>query len=167
MKALAVVGYKNSGKTTLVARLVAAFKAQGYRVGTCKHEGGGHPVTGDTPNTDTWRHRQAGADVTLLASATETVLRQYQAVEPSLELLLEQLAQAKPVLDLVIVEGWKRSTLPKIVMVGADKIEEMTNVVAWVQNCQSSSIAVGQEQVYDRDDIEALVLLIKSRVLHE
>lgn len=167
MKAVAVVGYKNTGKTTLVTRLVAAFKAEGLRVGTLKHEGGGHDIAGDTPHTDTWQHRQAGADVTLLASPTQAVLRQHYETEPPLEQFLQQLNGVEPALDLILVEGWKHSDLPKIVLVCNEKIERLANVLAYAGNCKESSIAVGLEQVYDREDIEALVRLIKDRVLHE
>ncbi|TCP52389.1 molybdopterin-guanine dinucleotide biosynthesis protein MobB [Tumebacillus sp. BK434] len=163
MKAVAVVGYKNTGKTTLVARLVAAFKADGLRVGTLKHEAGGHDIPGDTPHSDTWQHRAAGADATLLVSPTQAVQREYYASEPPLEHFLAELAD----LDLVLVEGWKSSDLPKIVLVSGGKIERLTNVIALAGNCKDSSIAVGQEQVYDREDIEALVQLIKEHVLHE
>ncbi len=165
MKAVAVVGYKNTGKTTLVSRLVAAFRAEGYKVGTCKHDGG-HDLELDTPHTDTWKHRQAGASATLIASRSQAALYMYEQ-EPPLADLLHRLSSAVPDLDLVIVEGWKGSDLPKIVMVGEEKIERLANVIGYAANCKESSIAVGQEQVYDRGDIDALVRLIKHRVLHE
>jgi molybdopterin-guanine dinucleotide biosynthesis protein B len=165
MKAVAVVGCKNTGKTTLVSRLVAAFKKEGYRVGTCKHDGL-HDFEIDTPGTDTWKHREAGADVTLIASKSHAAMRVYYQQEPPLDAFLEQLSRKELGLDLVIVEGWKRSDLPKIVLLGPEKIERLTNVIAYAGNCKESSIAVGDERVYDRDDLEALVQLIKDRVLH-
>ena len=67
MRVFGVVGWKNNGKTTLVERLVAYLTAQGYRVSTVKHAH--HEVDLDQPGKDTWRHRQAGADEVVLATA--------------------------------------------------------------------------------------------------
>lgn len=163
-KVISVVGYKNTGKTTLVSKLVAAFKAEGLRVATCKHDGG-HDFTLDTPGTDTYKHRQAGADVTLIASRTHAAMQVYYEQEPPLDDWLAKLSDPALALDLVIVEGWKRSDLPKIVLLGPEKIERMTNVVAFAGDCRFSSIAVEGAEVYDRNDVAALVRLLHARVL--
>jgi len=160
-----VVGYKNTGKTTLVAKLVAALKAEGYRVGTCKHDGA-HDFEIDREQTDTWKHRQAGADVTLIASKTHAALQFFYQEEPALDAWLEQLSRPELGLDLIIVEGWKRSDLPKIVMLGHEKIEQLSNVIGYVIDCKGTLIAEGYAEVYDRDNVEALVDLIKTRVLN-
>lgn len=166
--AFAVVGYKNTGKTTLVARLIAAFQQEGYRVGTCKHDGG-HDFEYDQPGTDSWQHREAGAAVTLLASRTKAVLGMFYGdqsrPEPELGAWLDQLSEPQHGLDLIIVEGWKRSDLPKIVLLGSEKIERITNVLAYAAVCKASLIADGPQQVYDREDIDSFVQLIKERVL--
>lgn len=110
MKAFGVVGYKNSGKTGLVERLVVELTRQGLRVSTLKHAH--HHFDLDHPGKDSFRHRAAGAHQTLVASshrwALMTELR--GADEPPLTALLAQLA---PV-DLVLIEGWKRDGHPKI-----------------------------------------------------
>ena len=61
MKRIHIVGRKNSGKTTLVADLVAHLTANGHRVGTIKHTHHQHEL--DTPGKDSHRHREAGAAV--------------------------------------------------------------------------------------------------------
>lgn len=160
-----VVGYKNTGKTTLVSKLVAALKAEGYRVGTCKHDGG-HEFEIDRIDTDTWKHRQAGADVTFIASKTHAALQFFYEAEASLDDWLEHLSRPELGLDLIIVEGWKRSHLPKIVMLGHEKIEQLSNVIGYATDCKGSSIAEGYAAVYDRDNVEAFVHLIKARVLN-
>jgi molybdopterin-guanine dinucleotide biosynthesis protein B len=164
--AVAVVGYKNTGKTTLVTRLVAAFQKEGYRVGTCKHDGG-HDFEIDRPDTDTWKHREAGAAVTLIASRSKAALQiSYdEQSEPGVEEWLERLSDPQLGLDLVIVEGWKRSDLPKIVMVGSENLERLSNVIAYAADCKTSSIADLGRQVYDKGDIDSFVQLIKARVL--
>lgn len=165
--AVAVVGYKNTGKTTLVTRLVAAFKKEGYRVGTCKHDGA-HELRLDASGTDSEQHAAAGADVTLVASRTQAAKRVFyaeEAVEPPLERWLAELSDPALALDLIIVEGWKHSTIPKIVMLGEEKSEQFPNVLAYVSDLQISSIAVNSLRVYDRDDIVSLIHLIKQQVM--
>ena len=105
-----VVGWKNNGKTTLVERLVAHLTALGYRVSTVKHAH--HEVELDQPGKDTWRHREAGAEEVVLATARRwAVLHELRgAPEPTLDALL---ARMTPV-DLVIVEGFKRFPHPKL-----------------------------------------------------
>jgi len=110
MNVFGVTGWKNSGKTGLMERLVAAFTAKGLTVSTIKHAH--HNFDVDHPGKDSYRHRAAGASEVLLASANRIALmRELRgAAEPPLETLL---AQLQPV-DLVLVEGYKRDRHPKI-----------------------------------------------------
>lgn len=110
MKVYGVTGWKNTGKTWLVARLVTEFTARGLTVSTIKHAH--HDLDLDTPGTDSHRHRQAGAAEVMLASPNRIAILQelHGAPEPDLEALLSRLA---PV-DLVLVEGYKRLPHPKI-----------------------------------------------------
>ena len=103
------MGWKNSGKTGLVERLVADITARGFTVSTIKHAH--HDVDLDQPGKDTWRHRQAGAQEVVMASAHRyAILHETRGAEPGLGDLLARLA---PV-DLVLVEGYKRDSHPKI-----------------------------------------------------
>lgn len=104
-----VIGWQNSGKTTLMERLVATLTRRGLSVSTVKHVH--HDVDLDQPGKDTWRHREAGAQEVMLASAKRfAILREHRGPEPE---LTEVLARLAPV-DLVLVEGYKRDTHPKI-----------------------------------------------------
>jgi molybdopterin-guanine dinucleotide biosynthesis protein MobB len=110
LKLYGVTGWKNSGKTTLMERLVAEIAGRGISVSTLKHAH--HDFDVDQPGKDSFRHRAAGARQVLVASrarwALMTELR--GAPEPDLGELVAQLA---PV-DLVLVEGFKRDRHPKI-----------------------------------------------------
>lgn len=110
MKIFGVTGWKNSGKTGLVERLVAHFSAQGLTVSTIKHAH--HAFDVDQPGRDSFRHRQAGAQEVLVSSGQRFALMHELrgAKEPDLETLLARLT---PV-DLVIIEGFKRENHPKI-----------------------------------------------------
>lgn len=110
MKIWGVAGWKNSGKTGLMERLVAEFVARGLRVSTVKHAH--HTFDVDQAGKDSFRHRVAGASEVLLASRNRWAMMHElrDAAEPTLDELLEQLS---PV-DLVLVEGYKRDRHPKI-----------------------------------------------------
>ena len=110
MKIFGVTGWKNSGKTGLMERLITEFTARGLTVSSIKHAH--HSFDIDHPGRDSYRHRDAGARQVLLASRNRWALMhelRYED-EPSLGDLLEQLS---PV-DLVLIEGYKRDRHPKI-----------------------------------------------------
>ncbi|MDJ0821186.1 MAG: molybdopterin-guanine dinucleotide biosynthesis protein B [Paracoccaceae bacterium] len=110
MKIYGVTGWKNAGKTGLMERLVTEITSRGFSVSTVKHAH--HAFDVDHPGKDSYRHREAGAHEVILASrkrvAQMTELR--GTPEPPLAELLARLA---PV-DLVLVEGYKRDTHPKV-----------------------------------------------------
>jgi molybdopterin-guanine dinucleotide biosynthesis protein B len=109
MKVYGVIGWKNSGKTSLMERLVAEITGRGFSVSTVKHVH--HAVDLDHPGKDTFRHRLAGAREVVLASADRFALMvEHRGPEPELPAILARLA---PV-DLVLVEGYKRDSHPKL-----------------------------------------------------
>jgi len=110
MNVYGVVGWKNSGKTGLMERLVTEITSRGVSVSTVKHAH--HSFDVDHPGKDSHRHRQAGAQEVLLSSRERWALMHELrgAPEPS---LTELLAKLSPV-DLVLVEGYKRDPVPKI-----------------------------------------------------
>ena len=101
MRLYGIVGWKNSGKTTLMSRVIREVAAQGFTVSAIKHTH--HAVDLDRPGKDTFRHREAGAAQVALASSRG-------ALEPSLD---ELAAKLDPV-DLVLVEGFKKHAHPKV-----------------------------------------------------
>lgn len=104
---VSVVGSSGSGKTTLIVKLVPELKKRGYRVGTVKHTF--HRVDLDTEGKDSWRHKDAGAETALLVSPG--------TVHLAGDLAADDLAAVLPFfdgLDIVITEGYKRESTPKI-----------------------------------------------------
>ena len=110
MKIFGVTGWKNSGKTGLIERLITEFTARGLSVSSIKHAH--HSFDIDHPGRDSYRHRDAGARQVLLASRNRLALMHElrDEDEPSLGDLLKQLS---PV-DLVLIEWYKRDRHPKI-----------------------------------------------------
>jgi molybdopterin-guanine dinucleotide biosynthesis protein B len=105
-----VTGWKNSGKTTLLTRLVSEFTRRGYRVSTMKHAH--HAFDIDKPATDSFRHREAGAREVMIVSGHRWALMHESRGEdePPFETALARLSPC----DLVLVEGYKREGHPKI-----------------------------------------------------
>lgn len=109
MRVYGVIGWKNSGKTSLMERLVTEITGRGFSVSTVKHVH--HTVDLDQPGKDTYRHRQAGAREVVLASADRmAIMVEHRGPEPELPAVLARMA---PV-DLILVEGYKRDAHPKI-----------------------------------------------------
>lgn len=105
---LQIVGYKNSGKTTLLSLLTRKLKQAGFTVGTAKHDA--HEFTMDAPGTDTWQHQEAGADITAISSASRSAI-----ISNRTEPLSALLAHMQHV-DIVLVEGFKQEHCPKLVL---------------------------------------------------
>ena len=110
MKVFGIAGWKNSGKTGLMERLVADAAGRGLRVSTIKHAH--HSFDVDQPGKDSFRHRAAGATEVILSSGNRWALMHELrgAPEPPLAALLARLS---PV-DLVLIEGFKSDPHPKI-----------------------------------------------------
>jgi molybdopterin-guanine dinucleotide biosynthesis protein B len=110
MKVFGFAGYSGAGKTTLIEQLIPRFKARNLTVSLIKHTH--HNFDLDRPGKDSWRHREAGASEVMLVCDTRWVLMHelHGEPEPSFE---EQIARLTPC-DLVLVEGFKYTPIPKL-----------------------------------------------------
>lgn len=103
---VAISGIKNSGKTTLITKLIPVFKQRGYLVATIKHDG--HEFEGDVEGTDTYRHTKAGAYGTAIFSKGQYVIKKQQSITE--QELIPMFGEA----DVILLEGFKYSQYPKI-----------------------------------------------------
>ncbi len=106
---LSIVGKSNTGKTTLIERLIPELVRRGWRVATIKHNRHGFQM--DHEGKDSWRHRNAGARMTVVASPHEVALtadapRDYTMAELR-DLFIRDV-------DLVLAEGFKKNPHPKV-----------------------------------------------------
>lgn len=110
MKVFGFAGWSGSGKTVLLEKLVPQFAARGLRVSLIKHAH--HEFDVDVPGKDSHRHREAGCSEVLIGSARRWALMHElrQDAEPTLAHLLTRLSPC----DLVLVEGYKRESMPKL-----------------------------------------------------
>ena len=110
MKVFGFAGWSGSGKTTLIEKLIPRFAGAGLRVSLIKHAH--HTFDVDQPGKDSYRHRHAGASEVLVTSSRRWVLMHELrgAAEPSFEEQLKKLSSC----DIVIVEGFKHASIPKL-----------------------------------------------------
>jgi molybdopterin-guanine dinucleotide biosynthesis protein MobB len=110
MKIFGITGWKNSGKTGLMERLVTEITSRGFRVSTIKHAH--HSFDVDHPGRDSHRHRVAGASEVMLASGNRWALMHElrDEAEPPFGALLARMSSV----DLILVEGYKREAHAKI-----------------------------------------------------
>ena len=109
-KVFGFAGWSGSGKTTLIERVIAHLSGHGLRVSLIKHAH--HEFDVDQPGKDSYRHRTAGASEVLVSSANRWVLMHELRGEPELT-LRQAIGQFSPC-DLVLVEGFKRESIPKL-----------------------------------------------------
>ena len=103
MKTIAVIGWKNSGKTTLVSRLVAHLRKKKFKVGVVKHAH--HSFDIDHPNTDSYKIREAGSYKTTIVSEKRLA---YIEEKISPEIDIEDLIKLNEGCDILIFEGFKK-----------------------------------------------------------
>ncbi len=106
-----IIGWKNTGKTHLVERLVTALVKRGYRVATIKHAH--HSFDIDHKGRDSYRHRMAGASQVMVVSDSRFALMGEGLGEGGVPDLSTLLAKLEPT-DFVLLEGFKTAPLPKI-----------------------------------------------------
>lgn len=108
-KAVSFVAKSNTGKTTLLEKVIAELKLRGYRVGVIKHDA--HKFEIDHPGKDSHRLTQAGADTMLISSPEKLAVVKKHAESPPIEELITTYFSD---VDLILTEGFKKSGLPKI-----------------------------------------------------
>lgn len=104
----AISGYKHTGKTTLITKVIPLLTKRGYKVAVIKHDG--HDFEGDVPETDSYKAFHAGAYGTAVFSKNKVLL--HKAITNIDE---QMLTNAFPEADIILLEGFKNSNYPKYV----------------------------------------------------
>ncbi len=107
---LGIAGYSGSGKTTLLEKIIPMLRERGLRISVIKHAH--HNFDIDRPGKDSFRHREAGAQEVLIVSGHRWALMHELRDEP--EPTLEELIARLSPCDLLLVEGYKFSSIPKL-----------------------------------------------------
>jgi len=158
---ICIVGRSQSGKTTLIEKLIPLLKGRGYRIGTIKHSH--HIFDFDKAGKDSWRHKDAGADTVIVASPGKIAM-----IKDDDQGTLDDLQQFFNDLDLVITEGYKKENKPKIEVVRAARHEEVLlkadrHLVAVVSDIDLKL----KVPVFGLEDIDKLADFIEETFLKE
>lgn len=116
-RVLQVVGYQNSGKTTFVVDYIEESVKYNLKVGTIKHHGHKTPLLNYDEQKDTGKHRRAGASVSLVEGNGTIML-----TSNNLHLSLSQLIAIYKCfeLDVIVIEGYKLESFPKVVLLRSE-----------------------------------------------
>src|SRR4030042_3390165 len=106
---VSIVGKSDSGKTTLIEKLLPELGRRGYRVATVKHDVHGFEV--DREGKDSWRHKKAGAHTVVLSSPQKVAVIRDVERDLTLEEIREKFIRD---VDLILSEGYKNDVQPKI-----------------------------------------------------
>jgi len=106
-KIITIVGKSNSGKTTLLEKLIALLTDKGYKIGSVKHAHDGFEM--DKEGKDSFRHRKAGASATLVISENKIAM-----IKDDTTNYIEKMQSYLSGMDIILAEGFKKQALPKI-----------------------------------------------------
>ena len=160
---VSIVGTSDSGKTTLIEKLVPELVRRGYRVATIKHDVHGFDV--DREGKDSWRHKQAGAHTVVISSPQKLALIRDVDHDAELGELRDKYIQD---VDIILSEGFKRNPQPKIEVFRKEKHRELLctkedNLLAIAAN-EPFHIGV---PCFDLDDARGMADLIEEKFLRE
>lgn len=158
---VSVVGKSNSGKTTLVEKMIGELVRRGYRVATIKHNRHGFEI--DHEGKDSWRHKQAGARTTVIASPHRVAI--VEDVEKDFD-IGELVGRYIRDVDVVLSEGFKKNPFPKIEVNRKELNQDL------LCSIEDNLLAIASDRFFtagvpclDLNDINGLVDIIESRFL--
>jgi len=158
---VSVVGKSNTGKTTLIEKLIPELVRRGYRVATIKHHL--HDFDIDQEGKDSWRHRRAGSRATIIATPRKVAVIEDVEEDLSIEALRDRYVHD---VDLILTEGFKGNPHPKIEVYRAALKRELLcspedNLLAVASD---TPLAI-KAPCLDINDVQGLVDVIEAAVL--
>src|SRR5699024_442642 len=147
IKTLHIIGYKNSGKTTLMNHWIGYLKSFDYKVVAIKHHGHGARLAMPDEGKDSMQYIQHGADVSLVSGGghTQQIIQQ----ESSFQELMELAARTKP--DVILVEEYKDEVGEKVALVSSDEEWESLQKIDGISLVVGEVEATGYEQISSRN----------------
>ena len=137
---VSIVGRSNTGKTTLIEKLIPELRRRGYRVATIKHNIHGFDI--DHEGKDSWRHKKAGARLTVVASPHSVAV--IEDVDGDFELAELRDRYIRDV-DVILSEGFKRNPHPKIEVVRSEMKHDP------LSSREDNLMAIVSDEPVDRD----------------
>ncbi|WP_052345866.1 molybdopterin-guanine dinucleotide biosynthesis protein B [Paucisalibacillus sp. EB02] len=154
MKILQVVGFKNSGKTTVSIEIIRYFTSKGIKVGSLKNHGhGGTPIGID--RTDSDQHQKAGSTIAGVVGENIFQLSHIKKWEVADMLAIYQHLN----MELLLLEGFKELTYPKLVLLqNQDDLSMLTSLKNIIGVIKSSDIHIedNDRPVFDRENTRSI-----------
>ena len=156
MKIVGIVGWKNSGKTYFVSKIIKKLKIKNYRVASIKHAH--HEFDIDHKDTDSYIHRKAGSTQVIVSSSKRWVkiTELNNLKEQTLNYLLNQLSDT----DIVIVEGFKNENHPKIEIIKKCNNDYLFNKISNIQAVISDEKINTDLKQFKKNEIDNIVNFI-------
>ena len=157
-------GFSGSGKTTLIEKLIPIFKKNGLKIAVIKHDA--HDFEIDREGKDTWRFREAGADRVYISSATKSARMSRRCY--TLEEMIAESAGA----DIVMVEGYKHASIPRIGVASAGSDYELPGEIGLYEAVVTDDVARFKAQtekpVFHRDEAKQIAdFILEGRAADE
>ena len=162
---ISIVGRSNSGKTTIIERLVPELNNRGYKVATVKHCVHGFEI--DREGKDTWRHKHAGARAVIATSSDRLALITDISKEPTLEELRSRFFNG---IDIIITEGYRGENHPKVEVhrkgLGKKPLSvKEDSLIAFISDTQRRPNNRKGVPLLGPDDIKGLADIIEEKFL--
>jgi molybdopterin-guanine dinucleotide biosynthesis protein B len=157
---ISIAGKSNSGKTTLLEKLIFELNSRGYKIGTVKHTHDGFDF--DKKGKDSWRHKRAGAAASLVITDTKIAL-----VKEDTRSYIHKMQTFLGDTDLILAEGFKKQPLKKIEIfrIDSDHKEplclEDPDLIAFVTDSEYRP----QVPVFGLNDVQEIVSFIEKNYL--
>ncbi len=155
MKIVGIVGWKDSGKTTIATKIINKLSSKNFRVASIKHAH--HEFDIDHENTDSFKHRSAGSSQVIVSSSKRWV--KISELNNSKEKTLDELINQLSEIDIVIVEGFKKENHPKIEIIKNDNdndnylFSKIKNIKAIITNNKLET----DLKIFKNDEIDNIV----------
>lgn len=156
---VSIVGKSDTGKTTLIEKIIPELTRRGYRVATIKHDVHGFEI--DHKGKDSWRHKKAGARTTILSSPRQVAVVEDVEKDHDIAELRDKYIRG---VDIILAEGFKKSRHPKIEVFRAGS---EGGIIA--HDDEKLMAVVGGKPLdlnipyFNRDDVKGIVDLIEAR----
>ena len=163
MRIIGLAGWSGSGKTTLVTRLIPRLTSRGLKVSTLKHAHHGFDL--DQPGKDSYLHRAAGATEVVISSARRWAIMHELRGEKEWD-LRALVGRMSPV-DLILVEGYKRDSFPKLEVYRAANGKPLIHPTDphIVAIAADSTLPEAKVPVVDIDDVETIADLLIAHAM--
>jgi len=158
---ISIVGRSDSGKTTLIEKLIKALRKDGYNIATVKHDIHGFEM--DVEGKDSWRHKKAGAQMVIVSSPEKIALIKDVKEDSPLGKIRNEFIDD---VDLILTEGYKREEFPKIEVFRKEAGEDL------ITSAEENLVAIVSDTPFQRgvpcfhlDDIAGIAKFIKEKFL--